>query len=200
MNDSAPSFTSWGSDDETNVSTLVDKAYEVALVYISYSPRTRQQVIDKLTTKDFSPDIIEQTIARAENIRLIDDEAFAHGWVTSRKNSQGATRISNDLRQRGISQQLIDQALETCTAEERASAAQSVALAALGLSRFTGVTSFASLTSEGEEGEEGEEDDEGSDEQIPFATRRKALGKIVRRGFSYEEANTAIDTAWQSRR
>ncbi|NJR12792.1 regulatory protein RecX [bacterium] len=91
----------------------VVKAFEQAVNYLSYRPRSRQEIQQYLTGKTISPDIQEHVIARLEHAGYLDDRAFARLWIESRTRSQprGPQALRYELRQKGIAPALIEELL-----------------------------------------------------------------------------------------
>lgn len=61
---------------------------------------------------------IEETLDRLERDGYLSDERFAELFVASRGARHGARRLRYDLRSRGVSDPLIDRALDTLTATD----------------------------------------------------------------------------------
>ncbi len=86
------------SEDEFEV------AYQKSINYISYQPRTEQEVRQKLESKSYSDDVIDITIGKLLTIGLIDDQKFAKDWVDNRFEFRPRSKraLSYELRRRGI--------------------------------------------------------------------------------------------------
>jgi len=77
---------------------------------------TEHQLREKLVKAECEPEAIEEALERCRKAGLLDDRRYAGQWVESRaRRGHGARRISQDLRQRGVDQVLIAEALETVT-------------------------------------------------------------------------------------
>ncbi len=62
----------------------------------------------KLAEHEFSPDVIEATVAALAADNLVSDERFAEALVAVRvRKGQGPVRISAELKRRGINRELI---------------------------------------------------------------------------------------------
>jgi regulatory protein len=93
----------------------VEIALQKALNYLSYRPRTEQEVRQNLNKKyGFEVDIIDQIIERLEKGGLVDDHNFAEMWVENRSEfrPRGSRALRTELRQKGIDERIITQALE----------------------------------------------------------------------------------------
>jgi regulatory protein len=75
---------------------------------------TRKQVTDKLIEKGHSSDDALFAVDYLEQMRAIDDLEYAHQYVLSRAaRGYGEIRIRQELRQRGVEEDHIDQAIES---------------------------------------------------------------------------------------
>ncbi|MEM7028543.1 MAG: RecX family transcriptional regulator [Chloroflexota bacterium] len=92
----------------------VNKAYQRALHYLSFRPRTRQEVQQNLQEKEYDAEIIELALERLEEHNYIDDAEFGRLWVENRAihNPKGRKALAYELRQKGLKRIEIDQALE----------------------------------------------------------------------------------------
>lgn len=101
----------------------VVKAFEQAVRYLSYRPRSRQEVQQYLTGKTIPPDTQERVIARLEAAGYVDDRAFTRFWIENRTQFQprGPHALRYELRQKGIAPTLIEELLrETVDVDEAA--------------------------------------------------------------------------------
>ncbi len=64
--------------------------------------------------------MIEEAADKMEEYRYIDDKEFAKGWVQSKKSGQpaGGRKISYELRSKGISQEISEEALTALSEED----------------------------------------------------------------------------------
>ena len=90
------------------------KAREAALRYLSFRARTRQEVEEKLREKDFDENAVHRAVERLEELRLIDDAEFAREWIRSRqrKGPVGRRRLALELRNKGVSGDVAEKALD----------------------------------------------------------------------------------------
>lgn len=91
----------------------VAKAYNRALDYLSGQLRSEKEVTDKLKTLEIDDDVIESTLERLREFNLLDDQAYASAYVRTMRNTsdKGPIVIRQHLRQKGIGENLIDNAL-----------------------------------------------------------------------------------------
>ena len=90
-----------------------EKAHDRALRFLSYRPRSEAEVRRYLRGKAVSPAIEEEVIERLTRAKLLDDLAFARYWVENREsfNPRGLRMLRHELRQKGLDEETIAQAL-----------------------------------------------------------------------------------------
>ena len=91
----------------------VSKAYNRALDYLSGQLRSEKEVTDKLKALEIDDDVIELTLERLREFKLLDDQVYASAYVRTMRNTtdKGPIVIRQHLRQKGIGENLIDNAL-----------------------------------------------------------------------------------------
>lgn len=91
----------------------VAKAYNRALEYLSHQLRTEKEVHDKLRDEDLDEDVIAATMQQLREMRLLNDQQYADAYVRTAKRTsdKGPRVIRQKLRQKGVGEQLIDDAL-----------------------------------------------------------------------------------------
>ena len=149
----------------------LQQAIARALNYLSFRPRSREEVRRYLQRKETPPDLINPVLERLDQLELINDQAFAEFWIESRArfNPKGAQAIKNELRQKGVTREVVDEKVDDEQDEERA--------------RQAARKKAQSLT-----GQSG----------MDFKTFRLRLGAFLqRRGFSYEIATRTVRELWQ---
>lgn len=97
----------------------VERAREKALGYLSYRPRSEAEVRRYLTEREFSAQTVDEVVARLCQVGLIDDSAFARFWIENRERfrPRGERALIQELRQHGIADVVIEQALADFDAE-----------------------------------------------------------------------------------
>ncbi len=150
------------ADDEREI------AYQRALKFLEVRQRSSSELRQRLIKYKTPPYLIDETLLRLQNNRLINDENFAQTWVENRAEFKPRSRraLTIELRQKGISGEIIDQTLENVDENEL------VYQAALKQGR-----KFSNL------------------DWLEF--RKKLLGFLARRGFNYELSSTAASRVWK---
>ena len=152
---------------EAGLQQAVDRAYN----YLSYRPRSREEVRRYLRRKETPPATIEAALARLDRLDLINDHSFASFWVESREqfSPRGARALKNELRMKGVEREVVEEMIDDEKDEERSLRAGRKK--ALSLVRIPG---------------------------MDFATFRARLGSFLqRRGFGYEVSTRTIRALWK---
>jgi len=144
------------------------KAYDRALRFLSYRPRSEGEMRRYLQGKRVSPAIEAEVVERLTLAGLLDDQAFASYWVENRESfkPRGRHALRYELRQKGLGEEIIALALEDIDEEDSA---------------------YRALINRA-----------GRIAPLDRGAFRKKLGSFLRRrGFSYEAINAALERAWQ---
>ncbi len=155
---------------EEALQQAVDRAFN----YLSFRPRSREEVRRYLRRKQTPPELIESVLARLDRLNLVNDRDFASFWVESREqfNPRGAHALKNELRLKGVARDVADELVDEEKDEERA-------LHAGRKKAFSLIRIPA----------------------IDYATFRTRLGSFLqRRGFSYEVSTRTIRALWEELR
>lgn len=149
----------------------IERAYERALNYLSYRPRSEWEVQRNLRQKDIEDPVIDVVVGRLTRAGLLDDGEFARYWVDNRVrfNPRGLRGLRHELRQRGVSRSIIDETLATLDVEAAARKAAEV-----GARRFS--------------------------QAAPRDFRRKLQAYLARRGFSYVVIKPLVEEKLEERR
>lgn len=145
-----------------------NKAYNLAIRYLGYRPRSRYEVEQHLRKKEYAPDVIAEVIAKLETRTYLDDRAFAAYWVENRSQfrQKGVRALRYELRQKGIDSAIIEETTNEMNEEELAWEAIQPKL-----------RSWNRL-------------------EHP-AFEKKVMGYLSRRGFGYAVARQTSDRAWE---
>jgi len=147
-----------------------ERAYDQALRFLSYRPRSTEEVRRFLAGKDVPPEVATATLARLTGAGLLDDEAFARFWVENRESfrPRGPMALCFELRRKGVSQEAIEQALGAADEKDAAYRAARTHAARL--------------------------------EHADRATFFRRLGEFLqRRGFHYETVRETVDRLWREK-
>jgi regulatory protein len=149
----------------------LQQAVERALNYLSFRPRSREEVRRYLRRKETPPALVERVFERLDHLDLVNDRAFASFWIESREqfNPKGARALKNELRMKGVEREVVDEMINDEQDEERALRA--------------GQKKAASLIRQ---------------PAMDLATFRARLGSFLqRRGFGYEVTKRTVLQLWK---
>ena len=152
---------------EAGLQQAVDRAYN----FLSYRPRSREEVRRYLRRKETPPEAIEAALARLDRLDLINDHSFASFWVESREqfSPRGARALKNELRMKGVEREVVEEMIDDEKDEERALRA--------GRKKALTLVRIPSMD---------------------FATFRSRLGSFLqRRGFGYDVSTRTIRALWK---
>src|SRR5437870_8928497 len=150
------------------------RAVDRALNYLSYRPRSREEVRRYLRRKETPPETIDAALARLDRLDLINDHTFASFWVESREqfSPRGARALKNELRMKGVEREVVEEMIDDEKDEERALRA--------GRKKALSLVRIPSMD---------------------FATSRARLGSsLQRRGFGYAVSTRTVRALWRELR
>ncbi len=147
---------------------LAEVAYEGALGYLGYRPRSSAEVEAYLTRRKASPAVAQTVIARLAAAGLVDDDAFARYWVENRESfrPRGRRSLRFELRRKGVADAVVEsvtQEIDEADSAYRAAQDRAQRLSNLDYQVF----------------------------------RRRLGGFLQRRGFDYEVVKETVDRLWR---
>jgi regulatory protein len=147
-------------------------ARELCLRLLAVRPRTRAELAAALKKRRIADKVSRAILARYAEVGMIDDKAFAKAWVTSRHHGKGLAgrALAQELRQRGVEQHAVTEALGELDPETEAQTALALAMRKL-------------RTTRGE----------------PDAVFRRLVGMLARKGYSGGVALRAVKEALATR-
>jgi regulatory protein len=91
----------------------VDLAYHQAIRYLSFRPRSQSETCTYLVKKGYDTTLVTAVVERLLVGGYLDDEEFARFWVENRSRfrPRSAHALRYELRQKGVSATIIDEAL-----------------------------------------------------------------------------------------
>ena len=144
-------------------------ALDRAVGYLAARARSKREIEQKLLQAGYRPCTVEMVIYKLQRENLLDDADFARQWVESRQHHKlGRSRIAQELRRKGVSQEEADEALSVIEDDDQLAGA--VALAEKAAARIK------------------------PDEDMRKASSRIAA-MLARRGYSWDIAKEAIRQA-----
>ncbi|MEO3863450.1 regulatory protein RecX [Acrocarpospora sp. B8E8] len=125
---------------------------------LTLAPRTRAQLAEALRKREVPEDVAEAVLERFSEVGLIDDEAFAAAWVSSRHTGRGLARkaLAQELRHRGVPEDTVKDAVQQLDPDEEVETARRLVARKL----------------------------PGTRNSDPQARTRKLVGMLARKGYS----------------
>lgn len=146
------------------------QAVDRALNYLSFRPRSREEVRRYLQRKETPSHVIEAALERLDRLDFVNDRAFVEFWVENREkfNPRGSRALKNELRLKGVERDVVDELVDDEGDEE--------------LALRAGRKKAASLV---------------RTSGMDYATFRNRLGGFLqRRGFGYEVVTRTVKALW----
>lgn len=99
-----------------------ERAYEAAIRFLGYRARSVREMQQYLSQKQYPTTCRDSIISKLLDQRYLNDRDFARLWVEERRrlNPKGAWALRQELLQKGITDDLIDEALTDYDEEEAA--------------------------------------------------------------------------------
>lgn len=97
------------------------KAYNAALRFLSYRPRSRHELRDSLLRKEYDPQTVEAVLVRLEGAGMVNDAAFAASWVASRRALQHRSKqvLLMELLQKGVAKDTATAVLQEISSDDQ---------------------------------------------------------------------------------
>lgn len=114
------------------------QAVDRAAHFLSYRPRSAQELRRSLAEKEIAPAVIDAAIERLAAMGYVDDAAFARFWVENRSQFRPLSKkaLRFELRQKGVDEGIIQDVLAESDEQQQAyQAASGQARKLRGLSR-----------------------------------------------------------------
>lgn len=117
----------------------LEVAREICLNQLAVRPRTRAELAAALQRRGVADDVAAAVLDRYDEVGIIDDQAFAHAWVSSRHHGRGLARraLASELRRKGVDTDAVGAALAEVDDETEAGTARTLVDRKLRLDRGT---------------------------------------------------------------
>ena len=114
------------------------EAMERAGRLLSARARTEHEVRRRLEDAGYEAAVVEQTLTRLTELGLLDDLSFARDWVSERsaRKSLGPRALRAELAGKGVSRDVVDEALASEPIDEEALATDAAARWVRKVTRF----------------------------------------------------------------
>ncbi len=145
------------------------EAWNFALKILGISPKSRNEMLERLKTKGFDAALAEKTVGRLEAAGYLNDRALALSLVSRMASSRkgfGKRKAAFELKRRGFEPGAASEALEELTSDVQREAAEALVQSVW----------------------------EKAKKLEPLKRKKKLFDTLVRRGFDFEMAKHVIET------
>lgn len=103
------------------------KCKESALRIVERNYKTEKQVREKLKLKGYEENAIDYSIEFLKEYNFINDNYYASAFINDKSNSMGSQKIKYNLIQKGVSKEIIEEALSNVNKENERDIALEIA-------------------------------------------------------------------------
>ena len=144
------------------------RALNQAVAMLARRPCSKGEISQNLRRHRYADDVIGLVICKLEKENLLNDQEFSELWIQQRSRKYGSRRIRQELRTKGVPESTAEEALSSISEEEMLESATVLA---------------AKAWSKAKPGEDLRK------------TRQRIIASLVRKGFDWDLAKQASDTA-----
>ena len=144
------------------------RALNQAVAMLARRPCSTGEISQNLRRHRYADDVIGLVICKLEKENLLNDQEFSELWIQQRSRKYGSRRIRQELRTKGVPESTAEEALSSLSEEEMLESATVLA---------------AKAWSKAKPGEDLRK------------TRQRIIASLVRKGFDWDLAKQASDTA-----
>lgn len=103
-------------------------ARTILLDQLTGRARSRQELADKLASREVPEEIATRLLDRFTEVGLIDDAAFARTWVEQRQSGKGLAKraLQQELRRKGVDDETVREALDEVDPDAEEEAARTL--------------------------------------------------------------------------
>ncbi len=107
--------------EQLKQTAVQDKAYMRSIDLLARRARSEWELRDYLKRKEYEPEVVDQIIKKLSEKGYINDEKFATSWVENRRllKSTSKRKLQLELKQKRISNDVIDNVLENDETDEK---------------------------------------------------------------------------------
>ena len=145
---------------------------ETALKIIERSYKTKKEMIKRLLEKGYALEEINETLKFLEEYNFINDESYAKAFINDRTKTQGKQKIKYALKNKGVSDEKIEEELSKLDMEKEKENANILAL-----------KKYSILIKR---------------ESDKYKLKEKIIRFLISRGYDYEVAKDAVNETLKS--
>ncbi len=102
-------------------------AFDKALAHLSATKKTEKEMRDFLAKKGYLPVVVDYAVGKLREYGFIDDDDYAEAYLEAAAKRKGARLIRMELKNKGVSAEAIENALENLDEDTELSSAKEVA-------------------------------------------------------------------------
>jgi regulatory protein len=157
--------------EELKLLDEIEAAFQKAIRFIAYKPRTKFEVSKKLTEAGYSEQVIDVNLSKLVEKGYLNDEQYAGNWIENKSLYKPRSKklIRFELQQKKIDQEIIEEVVNRMEPEDQ--------LALRAAEKY--IRRIENL------------------DEITF--KRRFSGFLLRRGFSYSTTKSIVDEYWEKR-
>lgn len=95
-------------------------ARDKALYYLRFSGKTESELRKKLAEQGFLPASVDKAVDFLKHYRYLDDEDYARRYIEKNGHKKSRKQMTYELRQKGISEELLETVFEEMPVDEEA--------------------------------------------------------------------------------
>ena len=111
---------------EIQLESEKNTAFDKALTHLSLTRKTEKQVRTFLSGKGYLPAVVDYAVEKLRSYNFLNDGEYAEAYVESVVRRKGGRLIRMELRQKGVSEEEIDAALEGLDLDTELAAATAI--------------------------------------------------------------------------
>lgn len=151
--------------DKIHDEVLMKRAKLRAMHLLNDMGRTESQLKMKLDQGGYPEDIVEMALAYVKSFGYVNDLNYARNFIESRKNKKSRLELKMLLKEKGVSQEHIERAMEECYEKEDS------------------VEAIRKIM----------EKRHYCPEEASYEEKQKIMAYLVRKGFSYDDIKRAAE-------
>ena len=145
---------------------------ETALKIIERSYKTKKEMIKRLLEKGYALEEVNETLKFLEEYNFINDESYTKAFINDRTKTQGKQKIKYALKNKGVSDEIIEEELSKLDMEKEKENANILAL-----------KKYSILIKR---------------ESDKYKLKEKIIRFLISRGYDYEVAKDAVNETLKS--
>ena len=145
---------------------------ETALKIIERSYKTKKEMIKRLLEKGYALEEVNETLKFLEEYNFINDESYTKAFINDRTKTQGKQKIKYALKNKGVSDEIIEEELSKLDMEKEKENANILAL-----------KKYNILIKR---------------ESDKYKKKKKIIRFLISRGYNYEVAKDAVNEILKS--